>query len=65
MSTPKNFKTEVLDGINTQIMDKSQNVTRIVILTGDETRHQYFRLKIAIDNRLKVLATYCESEKRA
>jgi phosphoribosylglycinamide formyltransferase 1 len=33
---------------------------KIVILTGNESRHQYFRKKIALDSRIKVLATYCE-----
>jgi phosphoribosylglycinamide formyltransferase-1 len=33
---------------------------RIVILTGDETRHRYFRVKMASDERIKVLASFCE-----
>lgn len=33
---------------------------KIIILTGSETRHQYFRLKVSNDERIKVLASYCE-----
>ncbi len=36
---------------------------RIVLLTGDELRHQFFRKFIANENEINVLATYCESEK--
>jgi phosphoribosylglycinamide formyltransferase-1 len=38
---------------------------KIVILTGDEIRHQYFRLKVAIDSRIEVLATYCEGDEKS
>ncbi|MCW3106788.1 MAG: formyltransferase [Segetibacter sp.] len=34
---------------------------QVVILTGNELRHQYFRKKIALKSGIKVLKTYCES----
>lgn len=33
---------------------------KIVILTGDEMRHQYFRTNVALADGITVLATYCE-----
>ena len=38
---------------------------KIVILTGSETRHVYFRKKLASDKRITVLASYCESDERS
>ncbi len=38
---------------------------KIVILTGSETRHLYFRKKLASDKRIKVLASYCESDEKS
>lgn len=38
---------------------------KIVILTGDETRHVYFRKKIASDKRITVLTSYCESDEKS
>ena len=38
---------------------------RIVILTGSETRHTYFRKKIASDKRITVLSSYCESDEKS
>lgn len=35
--------------------------TKVVLLTGNELRHEFFRKFIAIDNQITVLATYCES----
>lgn len=35
---------------------------KIVLLTGNDLRHQFFRKKIALDPELIVLKTYCESE---
>src|SRR5438128_11877344 len=35
---------------------------QVVILTGNELRHTYFRKKIALHSQVKVLKTYCESE---
>jgi phosphoribosylglycinamide formyltransferase-1 len=32
----------------------------VVILTGNETRHQYFKIMMAQDKRINVLASYCE-----
>ena len=37
----------------------------IVILTGNELRHQYFRLKLASAKDIFVLATYCESDEKS
>ena len=33
---------------------------KIIILTGNEIRHKYFKQYLANDNRFKVLKTYCE-----
>lgn len=38
---------------------------RIVILTGNELRHQYFRLKVSSTEDICVLATYCESDEKS
>jgi len=38
---------------------------RVVILTGSETRHVYFRKKMASDTRIKVLKSYCESDEKS
>ena len=38
---------------------------KIVILPGNETRHVYFRKKVASDKRITVLTSYCESEEKS
>lgn len=38
---------------------------RVVILTGDELRHQYFRKKISNDHRFKVVGSFCEGNERS
>lgn len=38
---------------------------KIVILTGNELRHKYFRLKVASADDIAVLATYCESDEKS
>lgn len=38
---------------------------KVVILTGDEIRHQYFRLKVSNDRRIQVLASYCEGVEKS
>lgn len=38
---------------------------RIVILTGDEMRHQYFRSKVATSDGIDVLASYCEGVEKS
>lgn len=38
---------------------------RIVILTGDEMRHQYFRNKLTLANGIEVLASYCEGVEKS
>ena len=38
---------------------------KIIILTGSETRHEFFRKKIASDARFSVLSTYCESAEKS
>lgn len=38
---------------------------KIVILTGSETRHVYFRKKLASDKRITVLTSYCESDEKS
>lgn len=35
---------------------------KIIILTGSETRHQYFRIKLSADSRFIVVATICEGD---
>ena len=35
---------------------------KIIILTGDELRHKYFRVKMSNDERFDVIHTYCESD---
>ncbi|GEO09932.1 formyltransferase family protein [Segetibacter aerophilus] len=35
---------------------------KIVILTGNELRHQFFRKKIALNSEIQVLSSLCESE---
>ena len=34
----------------------------MIILTGSETRHEFFRKYISNDSRIKVLSTYCEGD---
>jgi len=38
---------------------------RIIILTGSEIRHEYFRKKISSDSRIEVLASYCEGAEKS
>ena len=38
---------------------------KIIILTGNELRHQYFRRKVASSEDICVLATYCESDEKS
>ena len=38
---------------------------KVIILTGDETRHQYFRMKMALDKRINVLTSYCEGVEKS
>ncbi|MEP2978657.1 MAG: formyltransferase family protein [Lentilitoribacter sp.] len=38
---------------------------RIIILTGDEMRHQYFRNKLALAKGIEVLASYCEGVEKS
>ena len=38
-------------------------IFKVVLITGSELRHEFFRKFIASDSQIKVLATYCESEK--
>lgn len=35
----------------------------VVLITGNELRHQFFRKYLALDDGIDVLSTYCESEK--
>lgn len=45
--------------------DYRGDLMKIVVLTGSETRHVYFRKKLASDNRITVLASYCESNEKS
>ena len=38
---------------------------KIIVLTGGEIRHQFFRKKIASDPRISVLTTHCESTEKS
>ena len=38
---------------------------KVIILTGSEMRHEYFRKKIASDNRIEVLASFCEGTEKS
>tara|TARA_Y100000589_G_C27189069_1_gene643945 strand:- start:3189 stop:3986 length:798 start_codon:yes stop_codon:yes gene_type:complete len=38
---------------------------KIVILTGSEIRHDYFRCKIADDKRINVIASFCEGKEKS
>ena len=38
---------------------------RVIILTGSEIRHEYFRKKIACDCRIEVLASFCEGDEKS
>ena len=38
---------------------------KIIILTGSEKRHEYFRKKIASIPNITVLATYCEGKEKS
>lgn len=38
---------------------------KVIILTGSETRHTFFRIRIASDERFKVLASYCEGSEKS
>lgn len=38
---------------------------KVIILTGSETRHEFFRKYISNDPRINVLSTYCEGTERS
>ena len=38
---------------------------KVIILTGSEIRHKFFRLKISSDSRFDVIATFCEGEEKS
>ena len=38
---------------------------KIIILTGDELRHQYLRRVISLSPRIQVLASYCEGTEKS
>ncbi len=40
-------------------------IKKVIILTGNEHRHTFFRKFIAINRNIKVLSTYCEKSKGA
>jgi phosphoribosylglycinamide formyltransferase 1 len=46
-------------------MGVENKVKRILILTGGELRHIYFRKAMAHDNRFDVVATYCEGTEKS
>jgi len=38
---------------------------KIVILTGSETRHTFFRMKLSLDSRFQVIASFCEGDEKS
>jgi len=38
---------------------------RIIILTGNELRHEFFRKFIALDNEIEIINTYCEGTEKS
>ena len=38
---------------------------KIILITGSELRHDYFRLKISSSENIDVIRTYCESKKNS
>ena len=38
---------------------------KVVVLTGDELRHRYFKMRISQDKRFEVLASFCESDEKS
>ena len=38
---------------------------KVIILTGSEMRHEYFQKKIARDNRIEVLDSFCEGTEKS
>ena len=38
---------------------------RLIILTGDELRHLYFRISLSNDNRFEVIKSFCEGTERS
>lgn len=38
---------------------------KVIILTGSEIRHEYFRKKIACDRRIEVLTSFCEGSEKS
>lgn len=38
---------------------------RIIVLTGSETRHDFFRVKLALDKRFEVAKAYCEGKEKS
>ncbi|MCX5815304.1 MAG: formyltransferase family protein [Proteobacteria bacterium] len=44
---------------------KNTRTTRVILLTGDETRHQYFRKVIGGDQGIGVIASYCEGTEKS
>ena len=40
-------------------------MSRVVILTGDELRHRYFRTRLALDPRFEVIGSVCEGAEKS
>ncbi len=38
---------------------------KVIILTGSEIRHRFFRSKVSLDSRFDVIATFCEGEEKS
>tara|TARA_Y200000002_G_scaffold373144_1_gene371803 strand:+ start:85 stop:924 length:840 start_codon:yes stop_codon:yes gene_type:complete len=41
---------------------QTKNKKKVILLTGSEVRHNYFRVKIAQDKRFNVICSYCEKD---
>lgn len=40
-------------------------VKKVIILTGNETRHKYFKSRLSIDDRFNVMCSYCEGNQKS
>jgi len=38
---------------------------RVIILTGGELRHSYFRIRLSNDNRFEVVSSFCEGVEKS
>ena len=46
-------------------MQDKYPLKKIIVLTGSEIRHEFFRKSIAADSRIDVITTYCEGDEKS